>query len=528
MRKIYGLLFLVSLLASFLRVFRIDTIPPSLTWDEAAVGYNAYTIANYGKDEYGKFFPLYFKSFGEDKQPIHIYTTALFVKFFGLNEVTTRMPSAVFGILNVILLYFVAKVLFKDEYIALLASFFLAISPQNIHFSRFNHEANFALFFFMLGLLFFLKSFKQKKYFLPLSIISFFLSTISYHAAEIAVPLICLTLVILYFKQLRQNKSYLLPVTVLAIGLIIFSFYQPRLFGINRFNQTTQGNTDVEKTEIFKLTHNYLLGRINLVILQYFYHFNPKYLFVSGDKNPILSSQGTGEFYKIDIIFLILGILYLIKNKSKEGFLLLGWALLGPLPSAFFAEAPHAARAMFMMGSWHLVSALGFYFFINFIPKFFWRTISLGIFLIILGISLQNYLNYYYGGFAKRYAIDWQYGMKQMVDYVSKHDEFTSIFITDSRHQPYIFFLYYLKTPLSDFLNTVMLNNAASKNYNNVAGFDKYYFEGDLLESIPAKGNLYILNSSEYDGLRYKSSFDIKKVILYPNETVAFYIVAAK
>lgn len=528
MKRIYFFLFLIVLLASFLRVFKIDLVPPSLTWDEVAVGYNAFTIANYGKDEYGVSFPLYFRSFGEDKQPIHIYITALFIKFFGFNEFTTRLPVAIFGVLNIILIFFLAKVLFKNEYVALLAALFLSISPQNIHFSRFNHEANFALFFFMLGLLLFFKSLKKRNYLLTLSVLSFFLSAISYHAAEVAVPPVVLLLIILYFRQLRQYKNNLLITVILIFIILIFSFNQQRLLGINRYNQTTQGNADIEKTQIYKNTHNYFLGRIDLILSQYLSHFKPKFLFISGDENPRLSAQGAGEFYTIDALFLAVGVFFLIKRRSKESIFLLGWALVGPLPSSLFTPSPHAARAMFMMGSWHLVSALGFYSIINIINKFSWKIISMAVCLIVLGISLYSYLNYYFGEFAKRYAIDWQYGMKQMTEYVGNHDEFSNVFVTDTRSQPYIFFLYYLKTPLPDYLNTVIYNNSTSKSYNNVVVFNKYYFGGDLIESLPVKGNLYILNPSEYDGLRYKSSFDIKKVIHYPNETVAFYIVAAK
>ena len=359
MNKFYFLLLLIILLAFFLRIFKLDLTPPSLTWDETAVGYNAYTIANYGKDEYGESFPLYFRSFGEDKQPIHIYITALFVKLFGLNELTTRLPAAIFGILNVFLIFFLAKALFGNEWIGLLASLFLAISPQNIHFSRFNHEANFALFFFMLGILLFLKSLKINRFFLPLSIITLFLSTISYHAAEIVTPLVSLLLPILYFKQLKQNKRFLLTTIVLIVVFIIFSFHQTRLLGINRLNQTGIGNIDIESTELFKSTHNYLLGRINLVLVQYLYHFRPEFLFISGDKNPVLSSQGAGEFYFVDSLFMFFGVFYLIKKRSKEGLLLLGWGLAGPLPSSLFVPAPHAGRTVFMMGSYQLISAVG-------------------------------------------------------------------------------------------------------------------------------------------------------------------------
>lgn len=141
----------VILLAFFLRIYQLDQNPPALSWDEAAAGYNAYTIANWGQDEFGAKMPLIFTSFRDDKHPVWIYVTAIFTKFLGLSDFSTRLPAAIFGVLNVLMVFFVARVLFKSNLVALLASLFLAISPYNLQFSRGEWEANYALFFFLLG-----------------------------------------------------------------------------------------------------------------------------------------------------------------------------------------------------------------------------------------------------------------------------------------------------------------------------------------------------------------------------------------
>lgn len=528
MTKAYILLVAIVILASVIRLYRLDSIPPALTWDEAAVGYNAWTIANFGRDEYGKFFPLFFQSFGEDKQPVHIYTTALSVKLLGLTEFSTRLPSAIFGTLNVLLIFFLAKMLFASNLVGLLSSLFLVASPQSIHFSRFNHEANFALFFFMLGLLLFYKSLKRKNI-LPLSVLCFILSMISYHAAEIIVPPFVVLLGILYFKNFRADRVNLAITAILVIGFIIIGIFQPRLLGTARFEQTVQGNVDIEKTALFKQTGNLFLGRINLILNQYSWHFDPKFLFVTGDKNSRLSSQGEGEFYKIDALFLIVGFLFLIFKRSKPGLVILAWALLGPLPSSLVAEAPHAGRTVFMMGSWQIIAALGFYTLTSTFKRFQARTIVGSLLLIILLIFLVNYLRNYFNEFPKRYAIDWQYGMKQTVEYVRDHPEYSYVFMTNLRSQPYIFYLYYLQTPLYDYLNSVQYNRLESKSNNLVSSYGKYYFDGfNPRVDLPNDEALYILTPSEYDGLMYRSNFNIKKVIYYPNGTTAYYIVSIK
>lgn len=517
----------ILILALGLRIYKLEDVPPSISWDEAAVGYNAYTIANWGMDEYGRFLPLYFRSFGEGKNPVDIYLTALSTKLLDLSEFSTRLPAAVFGVLNVLLLYFLSKTLFKSRLIGLIASLFLAISPYNLHFAHFNHEANIALFFFMSAILLFYLSLNKRKNLIIPSGIAFILSFLSYSASKIVVPIILIVITILYLKQLIN-----IGIPSLISGLILFIFIiliiiHPSLLGITRYGQTAIGDSLVKKTKIYEKTNNLTLGRLEIVFNQYFLHFAPQYLFISGDKNPRLSFQ-TGQFYKIDVFFLIAGLLYLVHKRFKAGFLVLIWALVGPLPSSVVSDSPHAGRSMFMMGSWHLIAALGLYFIISLVRRPFLKTLTISVTIIILIFLLKDHLNYYYGEYAKRYAIEWQYGMKQIVEFVKDHKEYNQIFMTDARAQPYIFFLYYLKYPLPEYLNSVLYNNSESKSYNNVSNFGRYYFGGwDVTESLPTTNVLYIVTPSQYDGLRHKSRFDVKKVIYYPNNTTAFYLVSA-
>ena len=68
-----------------------------LLWDEAALGYNAYSILETGRDEYGQILPIIFKSFGDYKPGFYVYLTLPFIKVFGLNELSVRLPSIILG-----------------------------------------------------------------------------------------------------------------------------------------------------------------------------------------------------------------------------------------------------------------------------------------------------------------------------------------------------------------------------------------------------------------------------------------------
>lgn len=530
-RQVKIVLLIIVLLSAILRLYKLDQIPPSLSWDEVANGYNAFTIANWGADEWGKVFPLSFKSFEDDKHPVHIYLTALSVRLFGLSEFSTRLPASLFGILNVVVIFFLAKIIFDSSLTGLFSALFLAISPYALQFSRFNHEANFALFFFMLGLLLFFLGKKKKNFLLPLSFLNFGISILTYHSSKVVIPPIILLLTILYFKDLRRLKKYFLTsctIILLIIGLIWFN---PALLGTARIKQTAIPKERIENTNLFKKTHLQLLGRLEVAWQRYLAHLSNQYLFISGDKNTKFSIQTVGAFYKIDVLFLIVGFLTIVKKKSKKSLLILSWAFLAPIPPSIAGgegEVPHAARALFMMGSWHLISAFGFSTLISLVKKPY---LKIGIFLmgiIILGWLFKDYINEYYQNYGRKHAIGWQYGMKQIVEYVKDHNGYIQIYTTDIRFQPYIFFLYYLKTPLPQYLETVAYNNDPEKRkYNLVTFFDKYHFgDWDPIESYPHLGVLYVVTPSQYDGLRHRSVFDVKKIIYYPDGGTAFYLVS--
>ena len=72
------ILLAIIVLAFFLRVVKLGELPPALTWDEVAWGYNAYALGLSGHDEFGKFFPhQYLESFGDFKPPMYAYLDIL-------------------------------------------------------------------------------------------------------------------------------------------------------------------------------------------------------------------------------------------------------------------------------------------------------------------------------------------------------------------------------------------------------------------------------------------------------------------
>src|SRR3990167_11232559 len=108
MRKSKIILISILLLAAFLRFWRLGEYP-ALNADEAAIGYNAYSLIQTGQDEHGNPWPIHFQSFNDCKPGGYFYIVLPFVWAFGLNEWSVRLPGAIFGVLTVLFVYLLVK-----------------------------------------------------------------------------------------------------------------------------------------------------------------------------------------------------------------------------------------------------------------------------------------------------------------------------------------------------------------------------------------------------------------------------------
>ena len=159
-KKINLSLLVILLIGFAIRIWQVQFNPPHLTPDEAALGYNAYSVLHTLRDEHGQFLPLIFKSFGDYKPGLYVYAAVPTVLLFGLTEFAVRLPSVLAGTISIFLIYYIVK----DQGSKLNATFaagVAALNPWLIHFSRGAWEANLSLMLTLAGILLFLKSFKR-------------------------------------------------------------------------------------------------------------------------------------------------------------------------------------------------------------------------------------------------------------------------------------------------------------------------------------------------------------------------------
>lgn len=460
---------LVIILAFYLRFFQLEKNPPSLYWDEASLGYNAYTIATSGYDEHGEFLPLArFIAFGDYKPPGYIYITAPFILLFGLNEFALRFPSATAGLLMVIITYFLVKELFGKTSIALFSSLFLAISPWALQFSRAAFEANLAACFNLLGVYLFIKSIKRK-WIIVFSVIFFILSFYTFNANRILAPLVLSSLSILYWRNLIDNKKWVLISLIIAIIMILPSvrylrdresrlrFQEVSIF--NNLETIKASNKRIamdNNTWWANLIHNRRILYAFDFLKHYFDNFSGRFLFTHGDVNPRLSIQEMGELYIWDLPFLLMGFYWLIKKRERGVLPLILWMLVIPIPAGTAKETPHALRILSILPTYQIIIAYGLYQIIK-----FWRsnysykfeTILLSVICFLLSVNIYYYLHSYYIHYPINWSGEWQYGYKQMVSYVLMvKNNYDYIFLTNALGRPYIYFAFYQKYPLDKFL----------------------------------------------------------------------------
>ena len=460
-KKLLPLVF-VLLLAFSLRFYQLGENPPHLNWDEAALGYNAYSILKTGRDEYGIKFPLYLRSFDDYKPPMYVYLTIPSVAIFGLNDWAVRLPSALLGTLTVAMMYFLVKEISDNSKLAILSMFFLAISPWHLQFSRVAFEANIALFFTVFGVWMFLKGIKKAK-FLILSVIFCSFTLYSYHSPRVFIPLLGLGLAFLFRKKIFKAWKYCLLAVIMGmviclplVKIMASTEGQMRIRGTSIFahpikllDQSSE-RTNKDRLQGFLLAgffHNRRLAYFKTALDGYLLHFNLNWLFLKGDINRHHAPE-VGLLYLWELPFVLAGIYFLIKKKPKFYQIIFLWLFLAPVPAAPTLQLPHAVRALNMVIPLHIFTASGVYMFLENIRerKSLIKNCLLSAACCLLFINFIYYLHQYYVHLPLDWSDDWQYGRKEMVLAAeSLKDRYNEIIVSTELEKSYMFFLYYLK-----------------------------------------------------------------------------------
>ncbi len=536
MIKRFPLLFVISL-SLFLRVWQLDVFPAGLNADEAAIGYNAYSLLKTGKDEYGITLPLAFKSFGDYKPGLYFYFVAPFVYLMGLNEWSVRLPSAILGTFTIYIVYLLAKKILENERAGLISALLLAINPWHLHFSRGGWETNAATFFIGLGIYLFLLGLDKSRY-IFLSMLSFLISMYTYQSPRLVVPILLIVLIIFYRSQLQKRLQHFLkyiPILILLSVPLILQFTSgggsARFSGLSflgdvgpatRVNEL-RGEHTAPAGLITTLLHNKITAYAPEFLKHYLDHFNADFLFINGD--PLIRNKvpETGQFFIIQALLLILGLVYLMRSDLKHKKIIFIWLAVAPLASSTTYQTPHALRALNMVIPLIMIISVGMNWIMMIGNK---RVVAFSIFIIFLFTVFEfaHYLDAYYIHYPKRYPLSWEYGFKEMVQKLNKYEKgYHQIVITDRYDQPYILVLFYKQYDPKSFQSQAFLSERDKFNFGTVRSFDNYQFrrinKGEVSKSSET---LYIISPEELDK---DESVKIIDKVLFPNGETAFLFI---
>lgn len=184
-QKYYSVIFCLIILLHFLLLIK-DVNKPFIGANEddnALLGMGAYNQAKFGffKLKFG-LAPDYFDSYSEigtqfytNHPQLFAIPVAVMYKFFGVSEATTRLPSIILSLFSLAAFYYVIKIYYKDEKLALFSSLIYALLPGILHNSAsLSINTSVLVFSNFMVLSFFLYIFNQTKIYKYL----FFLSLI--------------------------------------------------------------------------------------------------------------------------------------------------------------------------------------------------------------------------------------------------------------------------------------------------------------------------------------------------------------
>ncbi len=544
MKKNTFLLLGILLIAFILRFYALGDIPKSPDWDEAALGYNAYSLLHTGMDEYGTRLPVVLRSFDDYKPALYAYLSVPSVAIFGLNVFSIRLISALFGVATVIAFYFLVKKLTKHDLFSLIATLLLAISPWHLQFSRTAFEANLGLSLIVFTAYFFLKGIERHWY---LSLSAFFagLSLYAYQSEKVFTPLFVCLLLVIYFRNLILVKKKFLITALLVGGItltpfIVYTIQNPE--SLARAKGTVALMTEREKIKNDNRYHDNIaqqnsLGRVidsrfwvygSTIVSGYFSHFDPKWLFLEGD-NPRHHAPDMGILYFFEFPLLLMGMYALffdkkyLKTKNTK-LLIAGWLLLSPLAPSVTNDVPHAVRSLTMLPMIEFIVALGGVSFFSFIKNIRVHGRSLMYPFIVAGVvvvffNVSYYLDQYYVQAPYFNAKDWQYGYKEVVAKLES-PEFSDMKIVVSdvtpMDQSYIFFLFYTQFDPSKYHARM-----AEYERTGVRSFDNYIFRKiEWEKDAQEKDAIYVGSPDNFSGETIEFGD-----VYYPDGTKAIEIV---
>ncbi len=360
----FGVLLLI-VVALYAR--RISQAPVYMTPDEVIIAVDAHSIATTGRDVHGAFMPLYFKVQmpGEERtgwfMPAIFYAIAAVLKFVPLSEVSARLPTVLVGLTDIVLLFFIARRMFKSESLALVAAAMLALTPAHFMLSRYAMDYLYPVPF-VLGWLLCILAYLEHGRVRTLFAATFMLGCgfYSYIAAVLMAPVYLLFTAGLLFYQRRAWREYAVAALGFTIPLSLFVFWyvgHPTAFAdtASRYELYDASRMDALQGMRSFLSYNNIEARAAV----YWSFLNPSFLFFTGDLQMPFSTRAVGVFLLPMAVLLVVGIASAIRHPTPAAIIAVLGFFTAPIAAVLVPENSEIIRAAAMLPFAVLLATIG-------------------------------------------------------------------------------------------------------------------------------------------------------------------------
>jgi len=530
------ILLLIVLLGASLRFYQLGRIQPGFYKDEAALGFNTWSILKTGADEYGQKWPLFIRSFEVFFLPVYSYLSIPFFWLLGATETATRVLSAISGTILILVVFLISKELFKSEKIGLLTALIVSLTPWSVFYSRGAFEGNLSLFFFSLGFYFWIKfENQQKNQWFFTSLLFFVLSMYSYQSPRLVAPFFLLLSVLSTKKWIKNLKLWFWGIgfaLLLYFPILVKSFSPASYFRAARvslFRRETP--LPGYSSKLGNWQYLYLVPREFLSL--YLHYFSPNNLFSQADYNPQRKVPNFSVFNFWQLPLFLIGLWQVYKKDKKDfpnkkAFWL--WLLLSPLPASLTGDPFHTYRAILLFLPISIIIGLGFEKVLQGIKKY--QPFAGFLIFILIAYSASSFAFNLFKMMPVASWRDWDFGYKEIAKEIKAQPNDWRVVIDDPNTASYIHFLFYGVIPIEEY------QKAAKTIISN-----QYYSSGEVLR--PEKVGRFEFRSVDWPNERgdqntlfifpsnrlYPSEFSgdpnlsLVKTIYSPTNDPAFYII---
>ncbi len=469
------ILLLITIAGFLLRVVGLGNNPPSLNWDEVSHAYNAYSLLQTGRDQWGIAFPFpNFRAYGDYPTVLNLYLTVPVLAAFGPTDFAARFPHVLAGVLLIISAFVLVSRYLKSFNWGLFAAFIVCVSPWTFFPSRAIFQSNWSVLLLTLGLAAFYSRHKL------MAVLLWGFSLLAYHNTRIFFPLVLPVIAFVDRKNLRLLFVYIL-LFVLSVGLLLSSDTRARSPWVGILDTGAVArieelrNISALPPLVAKLIFNRPIYFITTVAQNYIGYFSPRFLFVSGGTQYQFSLPGFGLFYSVWGITFYAGLLYLIFKRRDYLFIVL--LLFSPAAAAITRDQFAVIRSTLMIPFVITIISLGARAVLGILPKHQKTPVAI---LVLLASLIWNYYPHYFALYPKNYSPDWQYGYRQAVEYTSTHaNEYDRVIFTKRYGEPHEFVWWYSKTAPREVLGGSALTWDYHDSWYWVNSFSNYIFVND-------------------------------------------------